>query len=104
MALNPLNCSSLIRISRQDIANNESNQVHFFTSHFLSTIEEEGAQGVANWTINKKKRVDVFQKKFIFVPVNSDLHWSLCVIVNAGLIGKAQRDSSDIDSEEEWPW
>jgi len=91
-------------ISRQHISTNESNQVHFFSSHFFSTIEEKGAQGVASWTISKKKRVDVFQKKFIFVPVNSDLHWSLCVIVNAGLIGgKAQHDSSDTDSEEEWP-
>ena len=79
--------------------------MHFFTSHFLSTIQDEGPQGVATWTVSKKKRIDVFEKKFIFVPVNGDLHWSLCVIVNPGLIGKAQAESDSLESEldEEWP-
>jgi len=82
--------------------------VHFFTSHFLTTIEDEGPKGVESWTMNKKRTISIFEKKFIFVPVNGDLHWSLCVIVNPGLIMKAQdkeRESdAEPDDEEEWPW
>jgi Ulp1 family protease len=82
--------------------------VHFFTSHFLSTLEDDGPEGVASWTRNKKKIIDVFEKKFIFVPVNSDLHWSLCVVVNPGHILKAHqlKDGSLIEFEKdgEWPW
>jgi Ulp1 family protease len=55
----------------------------------------------------------VFSKKFIFVPVNGDLHWSLCVIVNPGQIMHVFNDNSDEEEdnereedeqEEEWPW
>ena len=52
----------------------------------------------------------MFDKKFIFVPVNSDLHWSLCVVVNPGQIVHAIHDAdnfSDTDEDKEgkeWPW
>lgn len=35
---------------------------------------------VTKWTRNKS--IDIFSKKFVFVPINESLHWSLCVIVN----------------------
>lgn len=95
----------LNRISRQHRSNCGSNRVHFFTSHFLSTVAEDGPEGVASWTQNKKRTIHVFEKKFIFVPVNADLHWSLCVIVNPGNILKAHENNQEHDSEvEEWPW
>jgi Ulp1 family protease len=47
----------------------------------MSTLEEEPSS-VASWT----KKIDIFKKKLIFVPVNADNHWSLCVIVNPGLL------------------
>ena len=81
--------------------------MHFFTSHFLSTIAEEGPEGVASWTQNKKRTIHIFEKKFVFVPVNGHLHWSLCVIVNPGNILKAHGSDDRDDSEsreEEWPW
>ena len=41
-----------------------------------------------SWTA--KRDVDIFEKKFIFVPVNKSLHWSLCVVVNPGAIFEDQ--------------
>mmetsp|Transcript_10341 Transcript_10341/g.17114 ORF Transcript_10341/g.17114 Transcript_10341/m.17114 type:complete len:334 (-) Transcript_10341:57-1058(-) len=64
--------------------NNTHPDVHIFTSHFMSTLASDGAKAVSSWTA--KKRIDIFEKKLIFVPVNSDLHWSLCVVVNPGFI------------------
>ena len=50
----------------------------------MSTLASDGAKAVSSWTA--KKKIDIFEKKLIFVPVNSDLHWSLCVVVNPGSI------------------
>ncbi len=36
------------------------------------------------WT--EKKGIDIFQKKFIFIPINKTLHWSQCVVINPGAI------------------
>jgi hypothetical protein len=70
----------LTRISRKD----DGSLVHFFSSHFYSALVEEGPRGVARWT--QKKGIDIFEKRFIFVPINKSLHWSLCVVINAGAI------------------
>ena len=32
------------------------------------------------WT----KRINIFEKDLVFIPINEDLHWSLAVIVNPG--------------------
>ena len=50
----------------------------------MSTLASDGHTAVSSWTA--KKKIDIFQKKLIFVPVNSDLHWSLAVVVNPGFI------------------
>ena len=65
--------------------NNPDPDVHVFTSHFMTTLSNEGPEAVSSWTA--KKKIDIFEKKLIFVPVNRDLHWSLCVVVNPGFIG-----------------
>jgi sentrin-specific protease 7 len=39
---------------------------------------------VKRWT--EKKGIDIFDKKFIFIPINKTLHWSLCIVVNPGAI------------------
>jgi Ulp1 family protease len=64
--------------------NKPNSDVHVFTSHFMSTLASDGVKAVSSWTA--KKKIDIFEKKLIFVPVNSDLHWSLCVVVNPGSI------------------
>lgn len=71
---------ALVRIRRhEDI---DASDIHFFTSHFYTTLLNEGAEAVMSWT--SRKKLDIFQKKFIFIPINKDLHWSLCVVVNPG--------------------
>ena len=70
-------------ISRH-ISCKQSSNVHFFTSHFYSTLASEGAEGVRSWTA--KKNINIFEKRLIFIPINKTLHWSLCVVVNPGAI------------------
>ena len=50
----------------------------------MTTLKDEGAKAVESWTANKN--INVFEKKLIFVPINANLHWSLCVVVNPGHI------------------
>jgi hypothetical protein len=85
--------------------NYDKSDVHIFTSHFYTTLLNEGPAGLSKWT--QKKGMNVFEKKFVFIPskfswisrlgsdstvshilflllVNISLHWSLCVVVNPG--------------------
>jgi sentrin-specific protease 7 len=70
----------LTRISRHD----DGSLVHFFSSHFYSALVKDKPSGVTRWT--EKKGIDIFEKKFIFIPINKSLHWSQCVVVNPGAI------------------
>ena len=63
----------------------------------MTTLKEKGPEAIAKWT--KNKNIDVFDKKLVFIPVNADLHFSLCVVVNPGLI--ATNLDSDLDPTEE---
>eukprot|EP00241_Pyramimonas_parkeae_P017379 CAMPEP_0114291150 /NCGR_PEP_ID=MMETSP0059-20121206/8328_1 /TAXON_ID=36894 /ORGANISM="Pyramimonas parkeae, Strain CCMP726" /LENGTH=620 /DNA_ID=CAMNT_0001412619 /DNA_START=264 /DNA_END=2126 /DNA_ORIENTATION=+ len=70
-------------------------KVHFFNSFFFKKLLQESSNAayssyetavctherVKNWT----SRVDIFSKEFLFIPVHSDLHWSLAVICNPGV-------------------
>ncbi|BEJ17385.1 hypothetical protein CspHIS471_0607860 [Cutaneotrichosporon sp. HIS471] len=66
-------------------------EVHCFNSFFYSKLSEKssrksapsdvswaGYDAVKRWT----RKVDVFSKKFILVPVNESYHWYLAVIYN----------------------
>lgn len=87
------------RISRGESRQPHSN-VHFFTSHFMTTLKSEGVDAVASWTVNKK--INVFEKKLIFIPVNANLHWSLCVVVNPGRIANSFDGEGSYDQERAW--
>jgi Ulp1 family protease len=63
----------------------------------MTTLEKRGPKAVASWT--GKKNIILFQKKLVFIPVNADLHWLLCVVVNPGLI--ANNLESDFDTSKE---
>ena len=65
-------------------------KVHCFSSHFFTTLIDEGPRGVQKWTA--KKGINIFEKKFVFIPVNETLHWSLCVVVNPGYIENRGED------------
>ncbi|KAL3814377.1 hypothetical protein ACJIZ3_015645 [Penstemon smallii] len=74
----------------------EQHRFHFFNTFFfrklaeidrvLSSTSEGGKafQRVRKWTRN----VDLFEKDYIFIPVNFSLHWSLIVICHPGEVAK----------------
>lgn len=72
--------------------------LHVFSSHFYTTLSEEGPGAVQSWTA--RKNIDIFSKRFIFVPINKSLHWSLCVVVNPGNIVGSCRASEGFDGAE----
>ncbi len=62
----------------------DTSEVKPFTSHFYSTLIgdgiDKGLLQVSQWL--KKKNIDIFSYKLLLLPINLNLHWSLCVIVN----------------------
>ncbi|XP_058239831.1 sentrin-specific protease 3a isoform X3 [Hemibagrus wyckioides] len=58
-------------------------QVYFFNSFFYDKLRTKGYEGVKRWT----KNVDIFQKKFLLIPIHLEVHWSLvCVNVPQRII------------------
>ena len=57
----------------------------------------EGYKHVKRWT----KNVNLFEKEFIFVPINEQLHWSLMVIYRAGEYLSDQMALRDAVADEE---
>lgn len=80
-------------ISRKEDA--RSTDVHFFSTQFFSKLTEGGPEAVSSWTA--KKNINIFKKKFIFIPVNDRMHWSLCIVVNAGKIEHALDYYEDLE-------
>lgn len=70
----------------------EKHRFHFFNSFFFRKLEDldkdtskacEGRtafQRVQKWT----RKVNLFEKDYIFIPVNFSLHWSLIIICHPG--------------------
>jgi sentrin-specific protease 7 len=85
-------------ISRDINFNCKSTDVHFFTSHFHSTLASGGVERVKSWTA--RKNINIFEKKLIFIPINKTLHWSLCVIVNPGAVENSNLISEEDDKED----
>ncbi|CAN0018782.1 unnamed protein product, partial [Scytosiphon promiscuus] len=78
----------------------DDDKVHVFTSHFFTKLTENKLQHfdaayrkVQHWTRN----VDLFTKKFVFVPVVEDMHWSLACLCNLDKLeeGKGSMDVED---------
>ena len=90
----------LKRIWRND--DPETSAVHFFTSHFFTTLDDEGPEAVSSWTA--KKNIDIFKKRFIFIPINESLHWSLCVVVNPGYIENEYVPEEKQSEDQEFPF
>ncbi|KAK1231758.1 hypothetical protein PQX77_005106 [Marasmius sp. AFHP31] len=66
-------------INEQDAI--QASQIHIFSTFFYSRLAAEekindGCNAVARWTC----KVDIFQKKYVFVPINKFSHWFLAVI------------------------
>ena len=57
---------------------------HFHNSFFIIKLRDHGRgyvyKNVRKWTMRKRK-VDLFSKDLIVVPINiNDMHWTLCVV------------------------
>lgn len=51
-------------------------KVYSFSTFFYERLRNEGFKGVQRWT----RRVDVFSKEILLVPVHLGMHWCLAVI------------------------
>ena len=67
--------------------NNEiqhGDKVHIFYTHFYDELSKNNAghKNVTGWT----KRVDLFKKQVIVIPVCKASHWFSILVINPGLI------------------
>ncbi|KZP31525.1 hypothetical protein FIBSPDRAFT_883297 [Athelia psychrophila] len=59
-----------------------ADSIHVFSSFFYKKLKsnsknlEEGYQSVRKWT----QKFDLFEKKYLVVPINENLHWYLAII------------------------
>ena len=47
---------------------------------------------VRRWT----KKVNIFEKDFVIVPINEHSHWFVAVICYPGLVGKRRMDNNEV--------
>ncbi|KAL4129825.1 hypothetical protein PRIC2_005832 [Phytophthora ramorum] len=72
----------------------QQQQMYFFTSHFFTQLNgtngthelatadpDERFARVARWT---QKETNLFDKRFLFIPINDSFHWSVAVFCNPG--------------------
>ncbi|KAG6961074.1 hypothetical protein JG687_00007883 [Phytophthora cactorum] len=72
----------------------QQQQTYFFTSHFFTQLNgtngahelttadpDERFARVARWT---QKETNLFDKRFLFIPINDSFHWSIAVFCNPG--------------------
>ena len=70
-----------------------------FYSSILTSIQQNDWTIPRKFTIsnNKKgKKIDVFSKRLIFIPINQGLHWSLFVLLNLPSIREKMKGSSEL--------
>jgi Ulp1 family protease len=73
--------------------NLDTTDVMMTSTYFYTTLIEKGVHAVDRWFVDD----DVFNKKYIMVPINSDNHWSLAVIINPGKISVELDDTEELE-------
>ncbi|XP_027025764.1 sentrin-specific protease 5 [Tachysurus fulvidraco] len=58
------------------IVDSTNHKVHFFNSFFYKQLVAKGYEGVKRWT----KKVDVFSKRLLLIPLHLEIHWSLITV------------------------
>ncbi|KAL1915273.1 uncharacterized protein VTP21DRAFT_7549 [Calcarisporiella thermophila] len=81
-----------------------ADKVHIFNSFFYrrltqgkTTDAREMYSRVRKWTA----KVDLFQKNYIFVPINESLHWYLILICNPRLFLPGEQSAIELDEDED---
>nr|KAJ0212017.1 hypothetical protein LSAT_V11C400227230 [Lactuca sativa] len=92
-----------VKYLKNKIRPEERQRFHFFNSFFfrklgdpekepLDALEGKKAfQRVRKWT----QKVNLFEKDFVFIPVNYNYHWSLIVMCHLGEVAK-YKDEEDV--------
>ncbi|KAJ6371957.1 hypothetical protein OIU77_002302 [Salix suchowensis] len=91
-----------IQYLKNKIQPDDRQRFHFFNSFFFRKLADldkgpsnacEGRiafQRVCKWT----RKLNIFEKDYIFIPVNYSLHWSLIVICHPGEVVHSRDDES----------
>ncbi|XP_042059680.1 probable ubiquitin-like-specific protease 2A [Salvia splendens] len=75
----------------------EEYRFHFFNTFFFQKLVAGGRGGrnaflsVRKWT----KNVNLFEKDYIFIPINFSLHWSLIIICHLGEAAQLKSKNTD---------
>jgi len=70
-----------IKYLEANLSVEEREQCHFFSTFFWKRLSQEQNpearhKGVERWT----NKVDLFEKRFLFVPICDSLHWTLAIL------------------------
>ncbi|KAG6615357.1 Sentrin-specific protease 7 [Phytophthora cinnamomi] len=89
----------------------QQQQTYFFTSHFFTQLNgtngahelttadpDERFARVARWT---QKETNLFEKRFLFIPINDSFHWSIAVLCNPGsaIIKKHRKEKNELGAD-----
>ncbi|XP_040945078.1 probable ubiquitin-like-specific protease 2A isoform X1 [Gossypium hirsutum] len=92
-----------IKYLKNKIQPEEQHRFHFFNSFFFRKLADldkglssacqlkAAFERVRKWT----RKVDIFAKDYIFIPVNYSLHWSLIVICHTGEVANSRDDGTE---------
>ncbi|XP_021740355.1 probable ubiquitin-like-specific protease 2B isoform X3 [Chenopodium quinoa] len=92
-----------IKYLENEIASTERGRFHFFNCFFFRKLADPdknpsgvfdgkaGYQRVRKWT----RKVNIFEKDYIFIPVNYNLHWSLIVVCHPGEVANFNDENVD---------
>ncbi|XP_021290650.1 probable ubiquitin-like-specific protease 2A isoform X3 [Herrania umbratica] len=92
-----------INYLKNKIRPEEQQRFHFFNSFFFRKLADldkglshacqakAAFQRVRKWT----RKVDIFEKDYIFIPVNYSFHWSLIVICHPGEVANFKDDETE---------
>lgn len=56
----------------------DNSMIQVFNSFFYTKLRLAGVDGVKKWTL----KINIFEKRLLFIPINKNLHWSMVVVVN----------------------
>lgn len=94
-----------LKYLKNEILPEERHRFHFFNSFFFRKLADldknpssasdgrAAFQRVRKWT----RKVNIFEKDYIFIPVNYNLHWSLLVICYPGEVSSFNVSDEDLD-------
>ena len=65
----------------------QRSKVHIFSTFFWRRLTDQG-NGRANFAnvSNWSRKIDIFERDLLFIPINENLHWSLAIIYRPKLV------------------